>query len=112
MTAIIAGMAILTGINLFYGSAKEANQDAVIQDLMTIAARSQIWYKRPKMLGGGGGSFATCTLTKLQFDSVNANGSYSLAASDGMLIITGQGTEGDKYVMQVFPDSIGMPTKQ
>ncbi|MCH7677569.1 hypothetical protein IH879_21845, partial [candidate division KSB1 bacterium] len=47
LSAIIVGVSIVIGINMFTSSAVQANQDAVLQDCMMIAARAQEWYRKP-----------------------------------------------------------------
>jgi len=50
--AIIVGVAIVVGINMFGSSALKANEDSVRQDCITIAARIQECYRKPVVLGG------------------------------------------------------------
>ncbi len=85
LSAIIVGVSIVIGINMFTSGAAQANEDAVVQDCMMIAARAQEWYRKPGEMGGGNRSFANIDLTKLNIDSVNANASvpYTLDGSAG-----------------------------
>jgi Tfp pilus assembly protein PilE len=90
---IIVGIAIVVGINLFQSSAVDANRNAVIQDLNTLAAKAQEYYKKPTSLGGGGNSFVGFTIpTGL---SSNANGTYAISgsATATQIVFTGTGTE-------------------
>lgn len=52
--AIIVGLAIVVGINLFSQNALKANEDAVRQDILTMMSRMEEFYRKPTMLGGGG----------------------------------------------------------
>jgi hypothetical protein len=115
LAAIIVGIAIVMGINMFGENAVQANQDAVTQDVLTIASRAQGWYRRPAAMGGGGRSFVGLTLAKLNFDVTNDNGSYALSGiGAGQVTVTGTGTEdgdSDNQALQVqitvFSDSVG-----
>ncbi len=113
LSAVIVGLAIVVGINMFGENAVQANQDAVVQDVLTIASRAQAWYRRPAMMGGGGRSFANMTLDTLQFDATNSNGTYSITtATDSNAVIQGIGTEGLTVQVEVRPDTIFAPTIQ
>ena len=109
LSAIIVGVSIVIGINMFTSGAAQANEDAVVQDCMMIAARAQEWYRKPDEMGGGNRSFIGVTLTSLNIDSVNANVSqpYTLDGSAGTAAtITGTGVEGSFVTIIVAPDSI------
>ncbi len=112
LSAVIVGLAVVVGINMFGESAVQANQDAVVQDVLTIATRAQAWYRRPAMLGGGGRTFSSVTLDTLKFDAVNANGSYSVTATDSTVVVVGNGNEGIQVTVTVFPDSVSPPIIQ
>ncbi len=49
---IIVGIAVVVGINLFGSSAKQANEDAIIQECLSIISQSQQWARKPQVLGG------------------------------------------------------------
>ena len=96
LAAVIVGVAITLGINMFAQNSAQANQEAVMQDILTIASRAQAWYRRPVAMGGGGRDWTAdggVTLAKLNFPSKNANGSYLLDADPNELTITGTGVE-------------------
>jgi Tfp pilus assembly protein PilE len=71
--AIIVGLAIVVGINLFGEGALKANEDAVRQDILTMMARVEEYYRKPVMLGGGGKTLAT-SLTFGDFGYKSADG--------------------------------------
>ncbi len=110
LSAVIVGLAIVVGINMFGENAVQANQDAVLQDVLNIASRAQAWARRPALMGGGGGSFNNITLDTLNVDATNANGTYSITEADTSATVTGTGTEGVQVSVIVFPDSITPPT--
>ena len=118
LSAIIVGLSIVAGVEMFGNSAASANQDAVTQEVLTIASRAQGWYRRPAQMGGGGRSFSGVTLGKLNFPDSTSSGKYALSGiAAGEVTITGDGTEdGDddgtaiKVTVKVFPDSVGTAT--
>ncbi|MDZ7303061.1 MAG: hypothetical protein ONB44_13115 [candidate division KSB1 bacterium] len=96
LAAIIVGMAVVLGINMFGQNAAQANQDAVTQDVLTIASRAQGWYRRPVQMGGGGRSFAGLNnnLAAINFPTTNANGTYTFTNGNATTAtITGTGVE-------------------
>lgn len=93
LSAVIVGVAIVMGINMFSENAAQANQDAVMQDCLTIASRAQGWYRRPAAMGGGGSSYDGLTLALLNFTSPNENGSFAVTPADSELTIVGIGNE-------------------
>lgn len=114
LSAIIVGIAIVMGINMFGENAVQANQDAVVQDVLTIAARAQGWFRRPAQLGGGGRDFTNlATLSLLNFADTT-NGTYVLSAQGpNSFIVTGTGREDAggaagplTVAITVFADSI------
>jgi hypothetical protein len=123
LSAVIVGIAIVMGINMFAENAAQANQDAVMQDCLTLASRAQGWFRRPTAIGGGGGDYNGLNATNpgdpgflaLNFDDVNENGDYSMAVQGGgtNLLITGVGTEnpdgaGANLTVQVWVGAAGV----
>ena len=108
LSAIIVGVSIVIGINMFASSATQANSDAVLQDCLNIGARAQEWYRKPASMAGGGRSFAGISLSVLNIDSVNVNVSvpYTLAGTPLQATIVGTGVEGMTVTVVVDPDSI------
>lgn len=86
LVTIIVGIATVVAINVFGTSAKSANEDAVRQDVLSIAASAQGWYIKPVMMKGGGNSFENMTFNDIAFSAdsvvnagltaVNMNGTY------------------------------------
>ena len=119
LSAIIVGLAIVTGINMFGENAVQANKDAVMQDMLTIASRAQGWYRRPAQLGGGGRAYTGVSVDTLDFDGTNGNGTFTIAVTGNpdSAIITGTGVEdgdGDTNPLQmtitIGPDAAGALT--
>ncbi len=91
---IIVGIAVVVGIEMFGKNAAQANFDAVVSDMNTIAANAQSWYRKPTSMGGGGRDFSGIALNKIGFASSNTNGSYALSSIDASsFVVTGTGVE-------------------
>ncbi len=109
--AIIVGVAIVVGVNMFSTSAVNANRDAVVQDCMTLATRAQQWYRTPAILGGGGRSFTGISLSSIRFPNENENGTFTIDGSAGTTCtISGTGTEPDgdpgTFSITITPDAM------
>jgi hypothetical protein len=61
LAAVIVGLAVVTGINMFGANAAQANEDAIRNDLVTLGGEAQAWFRRPVALGGGGNTFTALT---------------------------------------------------
>lgn len=68
--------AITACTNVFGSSTKQANQDAVAKDLMTIASLAQSWCAKPVFMGGGGGQFTGFALDKIDWPKNAATGKF------------------------------------
>jgi len=112
LAAVIVGLAVVTGINMFGQNALQANQDAIRQDLLTIASEAHAWYRRPVALGGGGNTFVGLTgaagFNNINYGNatpfVNANASYAWGAAPSAIAQTITGTsiqdhDGDGVLM-------------
>jgi len=97
LAAILVGIGVLLGINMFQENAAQANLDAVIQRSLTIGSQAQAWHKRPTAMGGGGQSFTGFDLTDLGFAAAGdttEDGTFSSAVVGPTTItITGTGKE-------------------
>ena len=96
LSAIIVGISIVVGINMFTTSAGRANQDAIMQDLVTVAGRAQEWYRQPAVLNGGGSSFDDLAntadmTTLLNWPATNENGAYVLQTAGTATEVTFRG---------------------
>ena len=109
---IIIGVALAIGVTLFTDNSVSANRDAVTSDLVALASRAQMYYRRPKLMGGGGRSFAGLTIADLTTRTTNAYGTYSVTSvSPTSIVLDGLGIEhasdGNQVsvTMTVFPES-------
>src|SRR3990172_8354154 len=111
LSAIIVGISIVVGINMFQSGSVQANIDAVTQDVVTIASRAQEWWRKPAQLGGGGRTWTNVgtkngnTFASISFPDSTVNGSYAITDNgDGTVGIVGPGVEdgdGDGTVFTV-----------
>lgn len=122
---IIVGIAVVVGINVFTASSSQANRDAVISDLTTIASMAQQYYRKPVALSGGGNSFTGFKMPALSTNSTDntstatktPNGSYTVTVADQTVTLVGTGTDKGndgtnpvKVTMVVGPDKITSTT--
>lgn len=116
---LVVGVAILVGIQKFSASHQDASIEALKLDLLTIAAKAQLYYRTPKSLDGGDHSFSGLTthpdgLKKLGIALENENGSFKIiSGNDDVLIIQAIGKDdydGDgtnlTIEIKVFSDSV------
>ncbi len=87
---IIVGIAVAVGITMFQDNAISANKDAVINDLVQLAAKAQQHYRKPTSLGGGGNSYSGIdsvgSLVSAAFSN-NDNGKYSVQTTGTTQIV-------------------------
>lgn len=107
---IIVGVAVITAIALFRANAIENKRDIVLNETMNIAMLAQEYYKKPKLLGGGGGSFTDWKMPGKM--NRTAAGSYEAIITSQAVTLTGTGNEvvngTDSVEVQiiVFSDSL------
>lgn len=106
---IIEGIAIVISINLANTYSKNANRDAVINDINNIAVLAKQHYHKPIALGGGGYSFTNFTIPSNL--TITQNGKYKDISKDvNSLTIVGVGNEiGDDGVNKVKVTAIITP---
>jgi hypothetical protein len=122
---IIVGIAISVAVLMFNDQASATNRDEVVADLAHLGSLAQAYYRKPRILGGGGGTFdglTIRTLTSSPANPRNLNGTYTLepdpvGGSPSYVTIRGVGTESGNspaggvdgkvtVVMLVYADSI------
>ena len=84
---IIVGIAIAVGLQLFQSGSVGANQDAIVNDIMNIAAHADQYRIRPEAMGGGGGEFTGYTLPVRLNET--GNGSYTATSTADDVTIVG-----------------------
>lgn len=111
---IIVGVAVAAGIAIFGGNADQANRDAISQDVLRMASTAQGYYRKPKLLGGGGQSFTGITLAALGLEDdgsgkyENENAQYFLVGIGTTLYIvaTSNIVPSSYIVLRVLPDDV------
>ncbi len=100
---IIVGIAVVVGINVFTASSKNANRDAVIADLTTLASMSQQHFRKPTAMGGGGNAFTGWTVPSslLRTANMSANVAATITATKVTLVGTSTetGTDGSPFTV-------------
>jgi type II secretory pathway pseudopilin PulG len=115
---VIVGIATAVAISLFKDQAAATNRDEVVNDLAHYATAAQGYYRKPRILGGGGSSFNGLTMEAVTATPSQLNGTYTLdpnpvGGDPAFVTLTGvgteqgnNGTENVKVVMYVYPDSV------
>lgn len=53
---VIVGLGVVAGIDAFNTNQKSANQDALVNDAVSVASDAQAWMQKPEPYGGAGSS--------------------------------------------------------
>lgn len=99
LSLIVVGAGILIGIQRFNASHQEASIEALRLDLLSIAAKAQMYCHTPQIMSGGNRSFSDLAnhpdgLKKLFVDPENEHGSFRIVSgNDDLLIIQAIGKE-------------------
>ncbi len=88
---IIVGVAISLSIQLFRANAIDRKREILVNESQNIASIALSYYKKPKMMGGGGRTFTGWTIPSQLVSTVN--GTYTAQVLTDSTIITGTGTE-------------------
>lgn len=88
---VVVGVAIVVAINLFRGNAIDRKREILINESHNIGSIAIAFYKKPKMIGGGGRRFTGWTIPSSLVATVN--GSYTAQVSPDNIVIIGTGTE-------------------
>jgi len=78
LVTIIVGLATVVAISTMQASHDASVEDAIRQDILQAHAMAQGYWNKPDMLGGGGRSFTSVTISKLNLPQENENASYYL----------------------------------
>ena len=108
LVTILVGIATVVAINVFTEAQEQSNQEAVILDMTSAVPDARAYFKKPVMLGGGGGSFENINLGDIILNESNENGEYEITdQSQGSFRLTGTPSSGgDPIVLVVHEDSI------
>lgn len=108
LSVIIVGVAVAVGVTQFQSSAVDANRQAIIGDLVNLAAKAQRYYRTPQALGGGEQNFDLFELGTLE--SSNNNGIYAVSsgsAPTGTAAITPGGSITGTGVQTIYITGYG-----
>jgi len=88
---VVVGVAIAVAINLFRGNAIDRKREILINESNNLGSIAIAYYKKPRMMGGGGKTFLGWQVPTQLANTVN--GSYTAQVSYDNIIIIGTGTE-------------------
>lgn len=88
---VVVGVSIAVAINLFRGNAIDRKREILINESHNLGSIAIAYYKKPRMMGGGGKTFTGWTIPNSMIATVN--GSYNAQVSSDNIIIIGTGTE-------------------
>lgn len=109
---IIVGIAVVVGINVFTASSLNANNDAVISDVMTIGSMAQQFYRKPEAMGGGGNTFTGFVVPNSLKKTANMSVDVAATVTATQVTLTAKGTEKNSagtdltVVFDVWADSM------
>lgn len=116
LSVIVVGTAVVIGIKIFSANAEQANRDALVTNMKHVATLVQKYYKKPKMLFGGGNSYTGVDNSGIIPSGLvdNPNGVISMTVTDQEVTILGTGMEtvdGNPIQSQmvIIPGSISNP---
>jgi hypothetical protein len=89
---LTVGLMLTFAIVMFGDSAAASNRDAVASELTSYASKAQLYYRKPRVLGGGGGTFNGFSLGGSSVSDYNGTFSVS-STSPAMVTIEGIGIE-------------------
>jgi len=93
LVTIIIGVATVIAINTMRSSRADANKASVRQDILMVLNDAQIYYRKSKMMGGGGNSFDGISPNNIvSLDPENENGTYTISGSGNTVTVDGTGT--------------------
>ncbi len=102
LAVAVTGILFVVGIKAFGQNALQANTNAVLQDLTTVASQAQAWFRKPSMLGGGGRSFMGITMGRISAVKVNENGTCQITGvKANRITLIGTGSENVRIWMQI-----------
>jgi len=111
LSAIVVGLAIVIGMEMFSQNALMATRDLVRHGVLEAAVRSQAWYRFPLRNGGGGRSFDGFDLDKIHFASPTIRGQFVVSSvAVGGFRLTGSVDDDTTWavIVDVTADSIAL----
>lgn len=113
LSIIVVGVAITMGIVLFNTNAIEQKRNEIINECALLASEAQLYYRRPKALGGGGKSFIGWEVP-VQYVTTEVGRFEASIISPSEVKITGTGNEvvtsGDSVKVELSVNSLAYKT--
>ncbi|MDZ7693671.1 MAG: hypothetical protein U5K69_21560 [Balneolaceae bacterium] len=95
LVTVIIALATIIAVDTMQESRKNANRDAMQQDILFIINEAQAYYLRSSIFQGGGGSFSGIEFSDISIGDSTANGTYSMNGNEQSLVVEGTGTSYD-----------------
>ena len=92
LSVIVVGISISIGIILFSTNAIEQKRNEIINECALLASDAQLYYKKPRSLGGGGKAF-TGWQVPAQYSTTEVGSFSAEVLSPEEVKITGTGNE-------------------
>ena len=109
LSAIVVGLALVIGMEIFTQNALMATRDLVRQGVLEAATRAQAWYRFPIRNGGGGRSFEDFDLDQINFRTPTIRGQFLISNKDSSGFRLSGSVSGDSswaIIVDVSADSI------
>lgn len=92
LSVIVVGISVSMGIVLFSTNAIEQKRNEIINECTLLASEAQLYFRKPKALGGGGKSFGGWKIPK-QYKVTEVGSFTAEVLALGEVKITGTGNE-------------------
>lgn len=76
LVTLIVGISVVVAITIVKELNNESNKDAIRQEMLLGASKSQAYFSRPTALGGGEGDFTNIDYSDIGIDTLGYNGYY------------------------------------
>jgi len=110
LATIIIGVAIIRGMAMFDQERKgDRHKDEVRQYMLSVAGRSQAWYRQPAGMGGGGRSFAQVSWKNINAGANTPIANFTMSSKQqNRFLLTGISKEDPSIIIKymVYPDSV------
>lgn len=79
LASLLLGLALVVGLDQFAAGAQSGNKDQMRLEAARVAKHAQAWYRGAEAAGGGGRSFSSFSLEKINYDAEKAAGVLALS---------------------------------
>ena len=90
---IVVGIAIYLGFGMTASYAVSSNRDMLITDMVNLSNLAMAYYRKPKIFGGGGHSFAGWEMPDYYTKYESGKIKFTYQANKNRVRFVGQGTE-------------------